>query len=583
MPFGSPRTSGIIPPLTFRSNFTSTRAAKSAAAGLTAALIAALGVGAVAPPSAAYAQGEPIASCALSIDKTARPARVVLGEEVTITLSVEADCPSSGGGASAADIVLVIDRSASMGDRDLFEPAIEAAGAFLDAIEFDTAQVGIVSFYTPLIPFVSQVTLNQPLSSDALLVRTVLDRIPAPDGYTGGTDLAMAVTGAQEELESERHRPEANPVIILLTDGDHNALLADDPIDAAEDVKDAGTTVVTIGIGIDGGGRRTLTAMASRPELFFDAPGPEDLIDVYTEIAGTLALPGRVTELVLSDLLPPEVDYIDGSAIPPPDIVSGSNVTWRLPVLPSAGWTITYRVRPTVLGRYATNKLAYVDYLDADGSVAGKVFPVPMIDVVEPDARARIYMPALYRDYCKTGRPMDLVLAIDTSSSMDGEKIALGIEAAREFIGFLAMPATQAGLLYFNAHPELVEPLTRDRAIILDALSTVPDTAVGTRLDLAMELAIGEVTGRRHDPSSDPVLVLMTDGKQAEAQYAEALNAGASARRAGVTVFAIGIGADVDLSLLDVLAGDPARVYVADEAADLRSVYRVIAGALPCE
>ncbi len=522
-------------------------------------------------------------ACTLSIDKTASPRRVVLGEEVEITLSIDADCPSIGSGTSAADIVLVIDRSASMGDRDLFEPAIEAAGAFLDAIDFDTAQVGIVSFYMPPLSLISRVTVNQPLSSDGALVRTVLEGIPPPDLFTGGTDLAMAVTGAQTELASERRRPEANPVIVLLTDGDHNALFADDPIDAAQDAKDAGTTVVTVGVGVDSGGRRTLTDMASRPELFFEAPGPEDLIEIYREIAGSIAAPGRVTELVVSDLLPSEVMYVDGSAVPPPDTLSGTIITWNLDVLPTSGWTIRYRVLPRVLGRYATNKLAYVDYLDAGGTVATKVFPVPEIEVVESDARARVYMPALYRDYCKTGRPIDIILAIDTSTSMLGEKLEQGFAAAREFVSFLAMPPTQAGLITFDVRPELIEPLTSDRAAILAALADVPETAEGTRLDLAVEFAIGELTGRRHIAANGRILVLLTDGRQADAPTEDALNAGAAARRAGVTVFGIGIGADVDVPLLQVLAGDPSRVYVADDAADLRTVYLSVAGALPCE
>lgn len=576
MSLDSPRPHGPA-----RTAAAATAAVRLVAAVILAGLISPVARGPLAPTAAA--QPDPVSGCVLDIDKTASPRRVVLGEEVEITLDIEADCPSIGSGTTAADIVLVIDRSASMGDRDLFEPAIEAAGAFLDAIDFGTAQVALVSFYMPPLSFVSRVTVNQPLSSDGALVRTVLERIPPPETFTGGTDLAMAVSGAQTELESERRRPEANPVIVLLTDGDHNALFADDPIDAAQAAKDAGTTVVTVGVGVDAGGRRTLTAMASRPELFFEAPGPEDLVDIYREIAGTIATPGRVTELVVSDLLPAEVSYVDGSAVPPPTTLSGTIITWNLDVLPSSGWTIRYRVRPLVLGRYATNKLAYVDYVDADGSVATKVFPVPTIEVVEPDARARVYLPATYRDYCKTGRPIDIVLAVDTSTSMAGEKLEQGLAAAREFVGYLAMPPTQAGLITFDVRPELIEPLTSDRAAILSALEDVPETAEGTRLDLAVEYAIGELTGRRHNPANDTVLVLLTDGRQAGAPTEEAMNAGAAARRAGVTVFGIGIGADVDVPLLEVLAGDPARVYVADSASDLRSIYRAVAGALPCE
>ncbi|MCE7938165.1 MAG: VWA domain-containing protein, partial [Chloroflexi bacterium CFX6] len=54
------------------------------------------------------------------------------------------------------------------------------------------------------------------------------------------------------------------------------------------------------------------------------------------------------------------------------------------------------------------------------------------------------------------------------------------------------------------------------------------------------------------------------------------------ARAAGVTVFTIGLGADVDGDLLAGLAGDPSRYAYAPDAAALGAIYRRVAEGIPC-
>jgi len=535
-------------------------------------------------PAGTGAQGSgdpssPDAECDVRVDKTARPRELAIGGSVTVELSIEAECADAGG-AGAVDVVLLIDRSASMGDGGYFEPAIAAAEGFLDAIDFGSGQVAIASFYMPALSIRSRVSVDRPLSSDGDAVRAALRGLAPPPAITGGTDLASAVEGAQSELESERGRAEATPVIVLLTDGDHNALLAADPIEVADAAKAAGTTIATIGIGVDGAGRRTLERMASRPGLFYEAPTAAELADVYRAVAGAIATPGRLRDLVVTDLLTLDVELVEGSAEPPAAVTAGA-LTWRIDSVGASGWSASYRVRPLRTGRYATNKLAYVDFLEPDGSDGSRVFPIPEIDVREPSAVGLAHMPVAYSGYCYGGRPFDVVLAIDASTSMRGEKLAAALGAARGFIDLLALPPSRAAVVAFNRGVELVTPLTSDAGELRASLSDLA-TAEGTRIDLALTLGIGELTGRRADPDHAKALVLLTDGRHAGSPASEALDAGAAARRAGVTVYSIAVGDDIDEALLIQVAGMPDRYYHAADSEALVAIYKAIAGALPC-
>ena len=536
-----------------------------------------------APVAAAPAVQEE-GRCRVSVDKTARPTRVELGQTVEVSLSIAADCPPATGGGTPSDIVLVIDRSASMRDNELFAPTIAAARVFLDLTDFSLHQVGLVTFFTPLIA--PEVEVVQPLSSDGEAVRAALEAIPRPEPITGATDLTSALSGAQRELASPRHRPEAQPVLVLLTDGEHNAILAGSPTAEAQRIKEAGTLILTIGLGLGSGARDTLERIASRPDLYFDAPTTDELRDVYRAIAGQLSAPGELADLEIVDILPTEVELVDGSVSPPADEQTRSSLTWRLPRLPAGGWQATYRLRPLQTGRYVTNKLAYVDFLDADGSIGSRLFPVPEIEVVEPDDRFRAYLPSLWRNYCKPALPFDVVLALDTSGSMTGRKLGDSIAAARSFVGFLQLPPSRAGVVAFNsvASPEI--DLSADRDAILGAIDGLA-TAPGTRIDRALRGALSMLSARPEgtDAERQAVIILLTDGRQNGADEQEVWNAAAALRRSGMqlAVYAIGVGADVDAGLLrQIVAPYDERFYPAASSADLVRIYSDIAGSLPC-
>ena len=56
----------------------------------------------------------------------------------------------------------------------------------------------------------------------------------------------------------------------------------------------------------------------------------------------------------------------------------------------------------------------------------------------------------------------------------------------------------------------------------------------------------------------------------------------ALAKAAGLTLFTIGLGNDVDLDALAAIASRPDYFHHAPDAADLEGIYRTVAGTIPC-
>ncbi|MBK7780191.1 MAG: VWA domain-containing protein [Ardenticatenia bacterium] len=76
-------------------------------------------------------------------------------------------------------------------------------------------------------------------------------------------------------------------------------------------------------------------------------------------------------------------------------------------------------------------------------------------------------------------------------------------------------------------------------------------------------------------------MILISDGRQSEGQ-AETLAVAAALRGVGAVVYTLGLGADVDRTLLEAVAGDPARYLPAPRAGDLAAVLRAAGDRLLC-
>lgn len=507
--------------------------------------------------------------CTLARDKVAAPARVAVGEPVEIRLSVEGECPLAD---ARSDILLLVDTSGSMSGSKM-GAARSAALEFVGQLDYSLNQVGLISFST-------DVALVQPLTQNP---RALIRAIPGL-GDDSGTNMLGAIQMAEQELAGPRARPAARKVIVLLTDGRPNT--GEDVIQAlAASFRRRGIEVYAIGLGLDVD-RSFLSGIATHPGYYFEAPTEYELSRVYETIGRRVAASALLGRARVTDVLPPDMRFVPGSAAPPADYDAASrSLSWDLRQVGTGGLLLRYRVVPQQPGLRPTNAHAEIDYEDGLGKAGRLVFPVPEVEVVAPE-RWLAHLPILYRQQCPELRT-DVVLALDTSASMREAarpgaptKLDAAVQAARVFLGQLALPRDRVAIVAFSGTAETVQPLSGDVLALLGALERLP-AGNGTRIDLGLAKALDALGPT--PPGRLPALVLLTDGNQSGAPESEVDAAAARAAAAGLRVYTIGLGGDANLPLLARVAGDSRRAYFAPSEADLAAIYRSIAGAIPCE
>ena len=157
---------------------------------------------------------------------------------------------SPGGGGSKFDVILVLDRSASINDAELALAKV-AANTFVDVVAPSPAgsHIGLVSF-------ASNVTLDEHLTSSGTAVKTAINSID----NGGNTNLSEAIDVADGEF-SDSHipheRPEIKDIMIVITDGEPNRKRGGDAREArqaakeeAEEARLASVEVYVVGVGV---------------------------------------------------------------------------------------------------------------------------------------------------------------------------------------------------------------------------------------------------------------------------------------------------------------------------------------------
>ena len=133
-----------------------------------------------------------------------------------------------------------------------------------------------------------------------------------------------------------------------------------------------------------------------------------------------------------------------------------------------------------------------------------------------------------------------------------------------------------------NADAWILAPLTSDRTALDAALDQVA-LAQQTRLDRAVAVgaeALADPSRRRS--GNQPVLVLLTDGRANPVPIEAAVADATIAKDAGVTLFTIGLGEDIDADGLAAMASTPRGFLRAPDGEDLAAAYAQVARSIPC-
>ncbi len=221
---------------------------------------------ATAPPPSATATATSTATArpSATATPTARPARLFL------PFLARGHCLSLR--RRPLDLVLLLDSSQSMAGAPL-QASRAAAGLLLDAMDLPRDRAALISFH-------GRAQLAAGLTGSRSLLDLALDR-----PQTGqGTRIDLGLAAALEELSGPRARPEALPVIVLLTDGRSDAGSEAAAQDLARRLRARGVVLyaVALGTGVD---LPWLLDLVGHPDRLLPAPSPADLAEVYRALA----------------------------------------------------------------------------------------------------------------------------------------------------------------------------------------------------------------------------------------------------------------------------------------------------------
>jgi Mg-chelatase subunit ChlD len=515
------------------------------------------------------------AACLAVPHKTAGPARIPLGDEVEVTLSVDGRCP---GTYDPVQLLVVLDTSRSMNFNDAVGRARDVLSDVLARLDPRAAEVGLVTFE-------EGATLKAPLSRDIATTAA----LAVAQGATGDTHLAPALELARQELTGPRGNPAARRIVLVVTDG----VYYDDPLDSAYALIGDGVEIYALVLPTyeyAPSYRDALEILVTNPRHVFVDPTPRQVAELADGMIRYRAPLGLFERITVDDVVPANMRYIEGSAVPPATWDAARRVLSWTPVRAAASEVILlrYRLEPLAVGTWPTNVEATAPYRDVLGHDGRLVFPIPEVEVYGPQPPTRsVYLPFAARGMCfRRDKPLDVVLVMDTSSTMrerapSGEaKIAAAQAAARTFLGELRWSIDQAALVAFDITARRAQGLTGDRTALERAIDALVTTE-GTHIDLGLAEARRVLAegGRR---GARPVVVLLTDGLN-NAGPAPVLAEARALKGAGAVMYTIGLGQDVDADLLRAVATAPERYFASPTAGDLASIYRQVSEKIACD
>lgn len=281
----------------------------------------------------------------VSVTKTVNPGGILEGGEAEVTLNVNGTPPINV--STPNDIILVIDRSGSMnqnGENKLAN-AKSASQAFVNMIDMDQHRVGVVDY--------SSTAGSFNLSSNGTEVNTYINTLTSG----GGTATGDAILKSRELLEN--HRPNAQPVIVLLTDGEATHVNGSQSSNAmsysleqANAAKAEGIIFYTIALLNTGANPSTsipnqlMMDMATTSQHHHFVLGSDGLNAVYEAISREIGV-ASAYDVTVTDYIAPEFEIVPGSYdsnIPRP-VVNGNQISWHFNELKDQVLTFTYKIR----------------------------------------------------------------------------------------------------------------------------------------------------------------------------------------------------------------------------------------------
>lgn len=314
----------------------------------------------------------------VSASTTVNPSEILVGGETDVTLNIQGTPPVNV--VKPNDVILVIDRSGSMGTEKM-NGAKDAAKGFIDLMDFTKHRIGIVDY--------SDSISSLDLTVDTQNAKAYIDKLKA----NGGTNTGDAIQRATEILAN--HRDEAQPVIVLLTDGEATGTgdglnAFDYTLKKANEAKDAGIVFYTIALLNTNDDPDTsapnvlLKNMATTSHHHHFVLGSVGLAEIYAAIVQEIGL-ASAYDVVVTEIVNDAFEIVPGSYdnnIPKPT-VNGNTLTWHFLELKKDTLSFTFKVRQKQDGKAGTfpvtKSSSVISYKDFSG--ANRTYSIPSANV----------------------------------------------------------------------------------------------------------------------------------------------------------------------------------------------------------
>jgi hypothetical protein len=520
------------------------------------------------------------AECLFKGKAVANPTQLDLGASTTVTLTLAGRC---GINEDPADIVVVTPYFKRL------QMGVDPSAAYVTELTQLMSRVNFAKHRAGIVTYWNTTTVELPLTSDrSAYMQKVRDLTrfdpPSPDVKP---QLKNALEEAGKLFDDT---PGRRKVVILLRAEyctPENEFYPGQcaGVRPAEDtalaLRQAGVTLVVV----------------NSIQAFELASSDEDALFgveyVHRRMVRYAPPPVLATDLQLTDEIPTGMD-VDPAGITGGGTWVAPMIRWTVPSVDFDGLVAAARLVPTQGGTWPTSVETVAEFTDGWGAAQRVVFPIPAVNVIapttaptatappptptavpptpRPEVLRSVFLPIAYVGHCEAKPvPLEVALVVDISGSMfqpttpgGPSKIQAARELATAFIGALR-PTDRVAVVAFDAHARLLVPLAEDHAAARQAIAGLT-TGSGSRIDRGLTAATEALAARR--AFSSAVLLLLSDGRPSSS-LDQVRAAGAAARSAGIAVYGLGLGEDVDPVLLGELAGDPARYLPAPAASDL--------------
>jgi len=415
--------------------------------------------------SATSLQGSDLVSVSKSINKTS----LVRGaqEVADVTLTVKGT-PQESTFVQPNDVILIIDKSGSMADDNRLAAAKAATKEFLDLIDTTKHRVGIVDF--------SASSSSYQLSSDIDAAKAYVDKIQ----LGGGTNTGDAIRQATSMLASKR--AEAQPTIVILTDGEANN--TSDALASSQVAKDAGIIFYSIALLAPNedpslsAPNDLLRNMATSADHHHFVLGSVGLPEVYRQIVEEIGL-ASAYNVVITDTVSPEFEIVPGSYdnnIPKPT-VNGNTLQWHITELKSNELTFTYQIRLK------------------DTATAGKI-SLGTTSTIFEDHAGNSYSVDTSSPTIQVTNPAPIISEINANK---------GLTAGGETVSIKGQNFLEGAKVYFGSNLATVSSISAEEIIV-----TAPSGTQGQTVDVKVSNTDGQFATGQYSYYDNPTLNYVT-------------------------------------------------------------------------